>query len=178
MTHKAFRFLPRAFLRKEEGTVTVEFALLFPVVFFMFIWATELGLIMTKQVMMEHAVDMSMRELRLGRMQNPSSDTLKDEICSRAAILTNCRDTLMIELQPVNTATWAMPATPVSCTDREQPLQPVVTFSPGAQNQIMLMRACVLVEPVFPGVGIGAGLEKDPQGGFAMVAASAFVNEP
>ncbi len=178
MTRKSPRFLLRAFLRKEDGVVAVEFVIIFPIVFFMFIWATELGLLMTKQVMMEHAVDTSMRELRLGRMQNPSSDALKTEICSRASVIKNCQDTLMIELQPVSTTNWNMPATPVSCTDRSQPLQPVVTFSPGAQNQIMLMRACVLVEPIFPGVGLGAGLNKDPQGGYAMVAASAFVNEP
>lgn len=178
MTRIARPVRPRAFLRKEEGTVTVEFVLLFPVVFFLFIWATELGFVMTKQVLMEHAVDTSMRELRVGRMANPSAETLQQEICRRAAILKNCRDTLMIDLQPVNTENWAMPATPVACRDREQPLQPVVSFTPGAQNQIMLVRACVLVEPVFPGVGLGAGLRKDPQGGFAMVAASAFVNEP
>lgn len=167
-----------AFLRRQEGNVTVEFALLFPVIFFMFIWVAEIGMIMTRQVMMEHAVDRAMRELRLGRMQNPGADTLKTEICRRAAILRNCNDTLMIELQPVDTATWALPATSVSCRNRDQPLQPVVTFSPGARNQIMLMRACVLVEPIFPGTGLGAGLRKDSRGGFAMVATSAFVNEP
>jgi Flp pilus assembly pilin Flp len=175
---RRFRNRLRAFGREEEGLAAVEFAISFPFIFLLFIFAVELGLIMTKSVMLEHAVDMAMRDLRLGRMENPSSETLKDEICDRLAIINDCRSNIMIELQPINTATWAMPNQPISCVDRDEEIQPVVSFTLGQQNQIMLVRACVLVEPLFPATGIGALLPKDAQGGFGMAAYSAFVNEP
>jgi Flp pilus assembly pilin Flp len=168
----------RAFGRGEDGIAAVEFALLFPFIFFLFIWAVELGILMTKSVMLEHALDVAMRDLRLGRMVNPTSDTLKDAICTRARIVDNCRGTIMLDLQPVNTATWTLPERSVACQDRDQPIQPVVSFTIGQQNQIMLVRACVIVNPLFPGTGIGAMLRKDADGGFGMVAMSAFVNEP
>lgn len=168
----------RRFARREEGTASVEFALVFPVVLFLFIWAVELGLLMTKQVMLEHALDIVMRELRLGRMENPDSDSIKDAICDRVSIISNCNDTITLELRPINTANWQLPNNPVSCVDRDEDITPVVTYNPGAQNEIMLVRACVIVEPLFPGTGIGAMLQKDAQGGYGMAALSAFVNEP
>lgn len=168
----------RRFRRDEEGIASVEFALMFPVVLGLFLFAVELGLLMTKQVMLEFAMDVAMRDLRLGRMEDPSSDILKDEICDRAKIIGDCRDTIMIEMRPIDTNTWVMPAAPVSCVDREEELQPVVTYNPGAQNQIMLVRACVIVEPLFPGTGLGAMLDLDANGGYGMAAISAFVNEP
>lgn len=177
MTSRFHRAL-RRFTRHELGTAAVEFTLSFPLVLFMFIWAVELGLLMTKQVMLEFAVDVAMRELRLGRMENPDSDTLKEDICDNAKIIGTCRDTIMIEMTPINTTTWVMPATPVTCVDREEDVQPVVTYNPGTQNQIMLVRVCVIVEPLFPGTGIGAMLNKDQDGGYGMAALSAFVNEP
>ncbi len=166
------------FRRQEDGIAAVEFALFFPVVMGMFIFATEMGLLMTKSVMLEFALDTTIRQLRLGQFENPTSDLLKDTICDRARIIGNCRDTIMIELQPINTDVWALPAAPVSCVDREEVIQPVVAFNMGAQSEIMLVRACVIVEPLFPGTGLGASLDLDADGGYGMAAISAFVNEP
>lgn len=168
----------REFRRKEDGVAAFEFTLVFPVVLFMFIWAVELGLIMTKSVMLEHALDVTMRNLRLGVLENPTADRLKQEICDRARIIAECRETITIELQPISTENWIMPAEPVACVDRDEDIEPVVSFNMGAQNEIMLVRACVIIEPNFPGTGIGAMLQKDGDGGFGMAAVSAFVNEP
>lgn len=168
----------RRFGKREDGVASVEFALAFPMVLYLFFFAVELGLIMTKQVMLEFAMDVAMRDLRLGRMENPSSDVLKEDICERAKIISDCRQTIMIEMRPIDTNTWVLPPTPVSCRDREEDIQPVVTYNPGAQNQIMLVRACVIIEPLFPGIGVGARLHLDAQGGYGMAALSAFVNEP
>jgi len=168
----------RVFRRDEDAVVAVEFALLFPFIFFLFIWAVELGILMTKSVMLEFAVDVAMRDLRLGRVEDPDPEKLRDAICARARILRNCHDTIMLDMQPIDTDVWALPARNVECRNRDAILQPAVTFTPGQQNEIMLVRACVIVEPLFPGTGIGAMLPKDQGGGFGMVAFSAFVNEP
>ena len=166
------------FRRREDGIASVEFALMFPVVLGLFLFAVELGLLMTKQVILEFATDVAMRDLRLGRMVDPSSDALKDEICERAKIISGCRGNIMIEMRPIDTTTWQLPAAPVSCVDREEDIQPVVTYNPGTQNQIMLIRACVIVTPLFPGTGLAAMLDLDEFGGYGMAAVSAFVNEP
>jgi Flp pilus assembly protein TadG len=42
----------RVFRRADDGVVAVEFVMLFPVVFFLFIWAVELGMLMTKSVLL------------------------------------------------------------------------------------------------------------------------------
>jgi Flp pilus assembly pilin Flp len=168
----------RAFGRKEEGVVAVEFAVLFPFILFLFVWVVELGLLMTKSVILEHSLDVAMRDLRLGNVTNPTPEVLKEAICARARMLGTCRDTIMLDLQPIDTATWALPPREVACRDRDEPIQPVVNFTIGQQNEIMLVRACVIVDPLFPGTGIGAMLPKDQSGGFGMVALSAFVNEP
>lgn len=177
MTSRLYRKL-RRFRRQEKGTAAVEFSIVFPIVLFLFLWAVELGLLMTKQVMLEFAMDVAMRELRLGQMENPDSDSLKERICDNAKIIATCRDTIMIEMNPIDTATWEMPTIPVTCRDREEEVQPVVSFNAGMENEIMLVRACVIVEPLFPGTGIGAMLDKDALGGYGMAAISAFVNEP
>lgn len=164
--------------REETGTAAVEFSIVFPIVLFLFMWAVEIGLLMTKQVMLEFSMDVAMRELRLGQMENPDADTLKQRICANARIISTCQETIMIEMNPIDTATWELPAVPVSCRNREEEIEPVVSFNPGVQNEIMLVRACVIVEPLFPGTGIGAMLQKDALGGYGMAATSAFVNEP
>lgn len=167
-----------AFGRAEDGIAAVEFTILFPCIFFMFLWAIELGLIMTKSVMLEFAVDTTMRELRTGNLVNPTSDRLKDAICRRARIVSRCRETIMLDLRPVNTNTWVLPSRTASCQNRDANIQPVVEYTVGQQNQIMLVRACVTVNTLFPNIGIGARLQKDSHDGFKMVAMSAFVNEP
>lgn len=168
----------RAFGRGEDGIATVEFAVLFPVIITMFLWAVDLGLMMTKAVLLEHSLDLAIRDLRLGNIPNPTSDVLKDMICDRVTMISGCRGTIMLDLEPVETTNWTLPPRNVKCKDRDHEIQPVVSFTIGQQNQIMLVRACVIVEPLFPVVGIGAMMPKDQGGGFGLAALSAFVNEP
>ena len=69
--------------------------------------------------------------------------------------------------------------TQFKCINREnEDWTPSTTFDPGAREQIMLVRACLLVKPVFPGAGIGADLSRELNGEYAIVATSAFQNEP
>jgi hypothetical protein len=47
----------------------------------------------------------------------------------------------------------------------------------GGQNQLMLVKACAIFNPIFPSTGLGLQLVRD-DGGYAVTAFSAFVNEP
>lgn len=167
-----------ATFRREDGTATIEFVLVVPAILMIFMASFESGLLMARHIMLERSVDMTMRELRLGILVNPTHDSLKTEICSRTVVISQCESTIRIHMQPVSTTTWALPSDAPVCVDRAEPINPVTIVNPGSENEVMLVRVCVVVDAMFPTTGIGLGLPKDGQGGYALVSMSAFVNEP
>jgi len=164
--------------RREDGTATIEFVLTVPVLLTIFMASFESGLLMVRSIMLEQSVDMTMRELRLGHYMAPSSDQLKEEICSRTVIFRDCEDQIMIEMRRINTGSWSMPATQVTCIDRDEEVQPVTALQIGQQNDVMLVRVCVIQDAMFPTTGIGLGLAVDSEGGYALTSTTAFVTEP
>ena len=171
------RALRRA-LRREDGSSTLEFVIMLPLFLMIFMAATEAGVMLTRQAMLERALDVAIRDLRLGTWVDPTADQLKDRICENSALIRNCGSSLLLELQPVNTADWVLPADPASCVDRQEDIQPVTTFVPGAGNQLMLVRACTVIDPIFPTTAYGLRLPLDESGGYQLRSASTFVNEP
>lgn len=174
---RALRRLRRAFGR-EEGGATVEFVIVFPLFLTVLLTSVESGLMLARQVMLERALDMAVRDLRLGSWVNPDHDGLRERICARTGILRDCRTDLLLELQPVDATNWILPQDPVACVDREEEIEPVTQFTPGAGNQLMLVRVCYIADPLFPTTRFGLQLPLDASGGFQLRSASAFVNEP
>lgn len=177
----------RRFLRSEDGNPTMEFVLSFPIVIIIFCAAFESSFFMIKSVSLERSLDLVIRDLRLGNLGSVSHNQLKAEICGRAAVLGNtsdCISGMKIELQPVNTATFAMPTTRATCVDRSQPIDPAVEPSPaeyalGDGNQIMLMRVCLQAEPIFATTVFGARMNRTgADGNYSLISTSTFVNEP
>jgi TadE-like protein len=181
----------RAFGR-EDGNMTIEFVIVLPMIFSIFMMSFEAGLLMMRSVMLERAVDMTIRELRLGQIPaaGPTAllAALKTRICSRTVIINNCDNSIRIELLPVDLNVWDMPTAAARCVDRTQPVQLVESFDPGGQHELMLARICVLQKAIFPTLGlgdptlVGFGRElTDDQPGYGeygLVAVSTFVNEP
>ncbi len=54
----------------------------------------------------------------------------------------------------------------------------MVALQIGQQNDVMLVRVCVIQDAIFPTSGIGLGLSVDSLGGYALISRSAFVVEP
>jgi Flp pilus assembly protein TadG len=175
---RRFTLYLRAALRRDEGAATVEFALMVPLLMMVFMASFESGLLMVRSIMLEQSVDMTMRELRLGHYTLPDATLLKRESCKRTVIFRNCNDNIMIEMTRVNTSTWSLPATKVTCVDRSEDIQPVTALQIGQKNDVMLVRVCVTQDAMFPTTGIGLHLPKDAKGGYGLVAVSAFVTEP
>jgi hypothetical protein len=119
-----------------------------------------------------------MRELRLGHYTLPDAALLKTEICKRTVIFKDCQANITIEMTRISTTNWALPGTDVACIDRSEDIQPVTALQIGQQNDIMLIRVCVVQDALFPTTGIGLGLPKDGQGGYGVISTSAFVTEP
>lgn len=168
----------RRFTREELGTAAVEFAMTVPLLITIFMASFESGFLMIRSIMLEQSVDMTMRELRLGHYPIPTAALLKQEICKRSVVLTNCDENIMIEMVRINTTNWQLPTNGVACVDREEDIQPVTMLQFGQQNDIMLVRVCVTQDAMFPTSGIGLGLPKDSQGGYGLVSVTAFVTEP
>jgi TadE-like protein len=169
--------LARGF-RREDGTSTIEFVLCIPAFMMIFMMSFESGMFMIKSVLLDRAVDLTIRDLRLGHIVNPTSAKLKTEICDKTVIISECASSIMIELVPINQVTWVMPSTSVTCIDRDKAIQPLVSMDVGSDNEIMLVRVCILVDSLFPRVGLGKKLVKGNHGEIGLIAVSAFVNEP
>lgn len=165
-------------LSREDGTASMEFVLMVPIFITIFMASFESGLLMVRQILLDQSVDMTMRELRLGHLGIVTQDSLRAEICSRTIIFANCEQNMLIQLDRVNTSTWAMPATPASCVNRDELIDPVVALQIGQQNDVMLIRVCEIQDAIFPTTGIGLGLSVDSQGGYELISKSAFVVEP
>ena len=164
--------------RREDGTVSTEFVIVIPMILGVFMASFESGLIMVRSTLLEQSVDMTMRNLRVGKYPVVNADLLKSEICDRTIVFPHCEDNIMIEMQRISTSTWSMPSTPVTCTDREEEVQPVLNLQIGHQNDVMLVRVCIVQDLIFPSAGIGFALPKDAQGGIGLIAETAFVTEP
>lgn len=165
-------------LRREEGNATIEFAILFPALMTLFLMVVETGVLMIRGVMLDRAVDISMRELRLGTLTPMTHDGLKDSICGNSVIIQNCDEVVLIELRPISTDTWTPLEGATTCVDRSEEVQPILDFVPGVQNEMMLVRVCAVFDPFFPSGQLAAQIKMDDQGGYALVAMSAYVNEP
>jgi hypothetical protein len=177
----------RDFLNDESGTASIEFILVVPILTTIFFASFESGFFMIRHVMLERSVDIVVRDIRLGNYDKLTHRQLKEEICANGLVVgtaENCRDSMRIWMQPINTATFAMVAPPESCVDRSEPIDP--NFDPGAaefafgtDNEIMLLRICLKAEPMFATTIVGAGLIEDQtDGSYALVTTSVFVNEP
>lgn len=168
----------RRFWRGEHGTSTVEFVIIAPVFFMFLFMGVELGLMMTRQAMLDRAVDISVRNLRLGRIEDPTVNKLRRDICARTSLIKDCEKNLLLELRRVDTNLWNFPTTVPACINRTEEIVPVTQVSGGGSNDLMMLRACLIIDPIFPTSRLGLGLPLDDSGGFQMITTSAFVNEP
>jgi Flp pilus assembly pilin Flp len=168
----------RCLLRDERGTATIEFVVVFPAFVFVLLAGLESGITLTKKVMLERSLDLAVRDLRLGMFENPTHPLLRDRICQRSVVLGNCSDDLLLELLVVDKADWTLPTQTAPRIDRSEEIAPLTTFNPGGSNQVILVRACMLIDPLFPTTPMGLGLTLDPSVAFALRTASALVNEP
>ena len=176
------RYLTRPFkhfAKRENGSATIEFVLLFPAFMTLFLASAEVGILTLRNVILERSTDIVVRNLRLGIGSTPTNENLKTQICEQARIFRSCESDINIELRRINTDTW-IPAglDQANCVDRTEEVAPVIEFTPGGANDVMLIRVCIIFDPFFPTAGLASRIPLDGSGGYAIVASSAFVVEP
>lgn len=174
------RFLPR-FLRREDGTATVEFVIAVPIVLGLLFSSIDFGVVMLRQVFLDRAVDMAVREVRLGRVSGSDEGIIafREQICANTFLITNCAASLAVEMREVDTFTWSGLNEPAQCVNRAEEITPMLEFSPhnGAQ-MLMLIRVCAVADPFISATGLVYGMPRDASGGFFLVSRGFWVNEP
>lgn len=173
------RMTVRRFFRDDAGNASIEFCILFPAFLFVMLASIESGLMMTRNVVLERSVDIAVRDLRLGATE-PDFDALKARICENALIMKDCDKRLQMELRPVSTTTFNIPATNPNCRDVKSNIEPIkdTTWIGGGNNELMIVRVCALFDPILAPSAIALKMPTDGNGNFALVAKTAFVNEP
>lgn len=175
------------YLRECRGAATVEFVVVFVPLVVMVMVIVDLGLFMGRSVMLNRGADIALREIRLGSLPPGTRVTedgtvlvgepLKRLICQNGFLLSDCFQSIQVEMRPLDDVTNFGSGT-VDCVDRDQPINPVNTYDQGAPSEIMFVRVCYVVDPIFPGTGFLAHLPASEGGGYAIVYETAFVNEP
>ena len=169
----------RRFSRHDSGTATVEFVIAVPLVLSILFASIDFGAVMLRQVFLDRAVDMAMREVRLGNVPSNGLSTLRGMICDRTLLIGDCDSSLTVELRPINTSTWSGLDTPVECINRSANIVPVLAFNPSAGNQdLMLVRVCASADPFLSITGMVMGLGSANGGDLLLVSIGAFTNEP
>lgn len=173
------RRAPRRLLRRQDGSAQVEFVLMVPLLFTVFFMGVEAGVLQMRQVMLDRALDLTIRDLRLGELgAQPEHDEVREALCEHSFLIPNCLDNVALELSVINMENWTPPQASIECVDREMDIAPVNTFTQAGDTRPTLVRACLIVDLIFPTSRMGLNLTTDSQGGFRMMAASFYINEP
>ncbi|MEP2533406.1 TadE/TadG family type IV pilus assembly protein [Shimia sp.] len=166
------------FKRDEEGHATIEFAIMVPFLFIIMLSAIELGILTMRYAFLERGLDLVVRDIRLSTGTDFAHDTIRDEVCEHAAMIPDCSNNLKLEMITLSLREWTGVPSETVCTNRSEDVQPVTTFASGAENELMVLRVCAKVEPLFPTTGLGATFDVDSAGDYSLIASTAFVQEP
>lgn len=180
---KGFRTHLKCFARDEEGTASVEFVLVMPIYITIMAMGVELGLITLRHTLLERGLDMAVRDVRLGTgtfSTDPGAthDTIKDAICENSLMLLDCQNSLRLEMRSADIRAFNSLNTKAECVDSAEESDPVYKVFPGQQNELMLLRACLQYDPIFPDAFLGSAISTNAQGEASVIVTSAFVQEP
>jgi len=176
--------LLRGLLRDKSGVTAVEFALLAPVFFAMLASLFEVGLLLTRMAMVDHAVNVVSKQVYTGEVSKGvaagtiTQSDLEAAVCDvTSTVIPNCQSEITVELTEI-TSLSSLPSDDAACKDATLELNPSVTFNPGVGNSIVFMRVCLTVDLLTPGIGFGLKLPQTDTGRFELISSAAFLNEP
>jgi hypothetical protein len=171
------RFLAR-FLRREDGTATMEFVIYFSVFFLVLAAGVEIAYLNLRHAMLERGLDLATRDIRLSTGDIPSYEDVRTRVCEEAAILDSCSENLRLEMVQVHPRDLSGMPIEADCRNAEEDPRPVRNFQHGQDNDLMLIRACLKFKPMLPTTGLGKELNTDAEGYAHLIVTSAFVQEP
>lgn len=176
------RRLPGGPGRAERGGATVEFVLLLPAFLMVFVSSVEGSLLLVRQVMLERAVDIAVRDVRLSTGTVVTQNHVRSQICERARILPECEASLVVELTEVAAPAYAVPTGDMPCVDKTTSVMPPAGFAGNRPGTLIMLRACYAVRPMlfestFAMTRTLASNLVHEDGAIRMVTSSAFMVE-
>lgn len=168
----------RRFVRGQSGSMVIPFALWAPMFMIFMISSVELGLMTIRHSALERALDITVRDVRLGTGTQWDHLSLKESICDQAAVLPACMTTMHLEMIQLDMRNFSEPDYYPDCVDLAEDVTPQRNFVSGQSNQVMFLRACYKYTPFSPAGFLGGAMTVDREGYTALVASSAFVQEP
>jgi hypothetical protein len=168
-------------LSRENGSASIEFITIMPLAVAILLASGEASMVSLRKTALDRALDMTVRELRLGQIANPTVAELRTRICNRLNVLEDCAANLTLELTVRSTSTTGIVTVPNLtnlCINRATNIEPVLLFQPGAANDLVLVRACLVQDYFFPTTANQISLENQAGDEFRLIATTAFVNEP
>ncbi|WP_170718247.1 TadE family protein [Ruegeria profundi] len=180
----------RRFRREEKGMATIEFVMWFPIFIMTTYSGVEMGIVAWNHANLERALDSTIQDVRMNRIDLYEGETawthdlIKQIICDEAGGIPDCMNSLAVEMTRVNqfdsstvlTGDFDRPF----CVDTPEEIRGKddQIFSPGTANELMIIRACVEISPLFFGTTLGQLARQDPDGQYELHATTVFVHEP
>ena len=178
MIHAAIKAW-RRFRGDEDGSaLLMEFVIMVPLLFAALIMSVEMSFYAMRHMYLDRGLDMTVRYIRLNTNTPMTHPQIKDMICETSGFIKDCDTTLRLEMINVDPRNFASFDQASDCVDTSEDPKPVRGWNLGVEHQLMLLRACVGFEPLFPTTGLGYALEKDGADRVAMISTAAFVQEP
>lgn len=165
-------------LRRENGNVTIEFVLFFPLFMTLFLTSFEISIFAMRSVLLERSLDLAVRDLRLGRLNPPTSEELKRRMCSQMIYFPTCMTDLAVDVRALDSS-WTFPTGKIPCRDRVNGVDPTnIGFAPGTDKVPTLLQACLVKDPFFGPTPFVMELPRDASGGSVIAAWSSYIAEP
>ncbi|MEW2917268.1 TadE/TadG family type IV pilus assembly protein [Ruegeria sp. ANG10] len=164
--------------RSEDGNITVEFVILFPLYMFFILGVIEYAMVSIQQAMLDRSMDLVVRDIRLGiNLEDTQHDTIKDAICDNMVVMQGCSNNLLLEMIVQDPYSGVNLPEEATCVDREEEVQPVTEFQSGGSNALMILRACAKIDPILPTTAMGRAVSGD-DGLVTLTSLTTFVQEP
>lgn len=169
----------RRFRNQEDGSIfLIEFVILMPLIFGIFIMSWDMSLYSLRQVHLDRGLDQAVRYIRLNTREQITHDQIKTMICEGAGHVGDCSETLRLEMVKVNPRAFSPMSPEIDCIDKSLEVSQERGFTLGKQHDLMILRACLKFDPMIAATGFGFNFTRDGEGQAAMYAISAFVQEP
>jgi len=165
-----------ALVRDRRGASAVEFALVGPVFFALIFAIVETGIHLLRQSMFDEAVAVASRAVYTG--QAPTKADLEAFICNRVELVSDCEQNINVEAIAIDSY-QTIGRGQIQCRDASNTsFNPAVVYNTGAGGMIMLLRVCLAVDLMTPGLGMTTKMPKTEHGRHLMISELAFMNEP
>lgn len=163
----------------HSGSAAVEFALIAPIFFGLAFSILEVGWFYFINSQVDAATTEAARLIRTGQVQkaNLTKEQFFDEVCERLTVLGDCVNNVTVEVRRFSSfAALAADTSSLACADDAETDVQALAYEPGADDEVIRLRVCVLYQTINPALGVNVA---DRENGMRRVYGSYLLrNEP